>query len=82
MASLSTHGGHSAQVDMRLVVNGLSLPVKQMGRDFLLVDRPVNHPPADASVILRVDERERRWNVRLPEGISANSKRVLISKGG
>jgi hypothetical protein len=27
-----------------------------------------------------VDESERRWNVRLPEGISASSKRVAIAK--
>ena len=66
---------------MRLLVNGFSLAVTQMGRDFLLVETPVNHPPTDASVILQVDESERRWNVRLPEGISVASKRVVISKG-
>lgn len=66
---------------MRLLVNGFSIPVTQMGRDFLLVDAPVNHPPADASVILQVDESERCWNIRLPEGISQTSKRVLIAKG-
>jgi hypothetical protein len=50
-----------------------------MGPDFLLVDAPINHPPGDASVILKVDESERRWNVRLPDGISAESKRVAIA---
>jgi hypothetical protein len=63
---------------MRLLVNGLSLPVRQMGEDFLLVDHPVNHPPADASVVLCVDETERRWNIRLPAGLSAGSERVAI----
>lgn len=81
MAQLSNQGGHSAQVTMRLLVNGFSLPVKQMGRDFLLVDSPANHPPTDASLILKVDQSERCWNVRLPEGISATSKRVAIAKG-
>jgi hypothetical protein len=77
---LSGQGGHSAQVTMRLVVNGFSIPVTQMGRDFLLVDGPVNHPPADASLVLQVDQRERRWRVRLPQGISATSKRIAIAK--
>jgi hypothetical protein len=64
---------------MRLVVNGFSMLVKQMGQDFLLVDSPVNHPPGDASLILQVDQGKRCWHVRLPEGISAASNRVVIA---
>ena len=64
---------------MRLLVNGLSLPVLQMGEDFLLVEQPVNHPPATASVVMRVDEGERRWSVNLPQGISATTNRVAIT---
>jgi hypothetical protein len=64
---------------MRLLVNGLSIPVRQMGPDFLLVDSPVNHPPANASLILKVDQNKHRWNVRLPEGISSTSNRVAIA---
>jgi len=64
---------------MRLLVSGLSLPVLQMGEDFLLVDHPVNHPPATASVVLRVDESERGWPVRLPNGISTDTNRVEIA---
>ena len=79
MKVLSNHGGHSAQVNMRLLVNGLSLSVAQLGPDFVLVDAPVNHPPADASVVLQVDQSERRWNVRLPNGISAGTRKVRIA---
>ena len=50
-----------------------------MGPDFLLVDAPINHPPGNASLILQVDQSERRWDVNLPEGISAASKRVAIA---
>ena len=64
---------------MRLIVNGFSIPVRQMGRDFLLLDSPVNHPPADASLILQVDQSERSWNVHLPDGISTASHRVAIA---
>jgi hypothetical protein len=70
---LSSQGGHSAQVKMRLLFNGISLPIAQMGPGFLLVDEPIDHPPTDASVVLEIDQSERRWNVYLPKGISKNS---------
>jgi hypothetical protein len=76
---MMNQGGHSAQVNMQLLVNGGSVRVVQMGPDFLLVEEPFDHPPADASVVLRVDGSERRWNVLLPEGLSALSKRVAIA---
>jgi len=79
MIALSSQGGHSAQVKMRLLVNGGSIAVAQMGPDFLLVDAPINHPPGDATMVLQVDQSERRWDVRLPDGISAESKRVAIA---
>jgi hypothetical protein len=47
--------------------------------DFLLVDTPVNHAPTAATVVMQVDGSERRWNVRLPNGISAQNKRVQIA---
>jgi len=64
---------------MQLIVNGASIPVVQMGPDFLLVNRPIDHPPGVASLVLQVDESVRRWNVQLPDGISAHSKRVTIA---
>jgi len=79
MAALSSQGGHSAQVKMRLLVDGGSILVEQLGPDFLLVNAPIDHPPGDASVVLQVDQSERRWNVSLPHGISAASKRVAIA---
>jgi hypothetical protein len=77
--SLAGQGGHSAQVKMRLLVSGGSIRVVQMGPDFLLVDKPFDHPPAGASVVLQVDGSERRWNVVLPNGLSSGSKRVAIA---
>lgn len=67
---------------MKLLVNGLSLPVAQMGPDFVLLDEPVNHEPATAIMVLQVDSSERRWNVRLPDGISTTSTRVQIAAIG
>lgn len=76
---LLTQGGHSAQVNIRLLVNGLSLPVAQLGPDFLLMDTPINHAPTTATVVMQVDQSERRWNIHLPNGISAENKRVQIA---
>lgn len=78
---MATQGGHSADVKMRLLVSGRSFPVAQMGPDFVLLESPVNHPPAHASVELQVDQSKRSWNVLLPHGISADTKRVAIAAG-
>jgi hypothetical protein len=64
---------------MRLLVADSSVRVVQMGRDFLVVDEPFDHPPADARLVLQVDQSERIWNVLLPQGISSASKRVSIA---
>jgi hypothetical protein len=74
----SSHGGHSADVRINLILNGHSIPVAQLGPDFLLLDAPNDHPPGQASIVLRVDHSEDRWNVHLPNGISADTKRVAI----
>ena len=76
---ISSQGGHSALVNMRLLVNGHSLDVAQMGPDFVLLDTPVDLPPSAASLVLRVDQSERCWTVNLPNGISAGAKRVAIA---
>lgn len=64
---------------MQLLVNGSTIRVRQMGPDFLLVDKPINHPPGNANLVMHVDENERRWGVRLPDGMSADSDRVVIA---
>jgi hypothetical protein len=51
----------------------------QLGPDFLLLDASADHPPGPASILLRVDQSERQWDIRLPNGISAASKRVAIT---
>ena len=73
------YGAHSAQVEMRLIVNGTSIGITHKGRDFVVVESPTEYPPGEASILLKVDESESRWDVRLPDGISAGSKRVAIA---
>ena len=60
------------------VLDDGSIPVAQMGPDFLLLDAPFDYPPGNAGVVLQVDQSERRWDVRLPNGISAASNRVAV----
>jgi hypothetical protein len=73
-------GAHSAQVEMELLVNGSSIGITHMGPDYVLIESPTDHPPGDASIVLKVDGSQTRWNVRLPEGISKGSKRVALAR--
>jgi len=57
------------------------MPVAQLGPGVLLLDAPDECPPGDGSIVLRVDGSQRSWTVRLPNGISAGSKRVAIVAG-
>ena len=79
MIKSSGQGGPSAQVKMRLLLNGSSIPIVEMGPDFLVLESATEHPPGDATLELCVDANERRWKVRLPEGISGGSRTVAIS---
>jgi hypothetical protein len=78
LASYS-YTGHSADVKMHLVLNGRSLSVSQLGPDFLILEIPLDHPPATAVLFFSIDGNERTREVRLPEGISAGSRRVAIA---
>jgi hypothetical protein len=74
------HTGRSTDVSIQLLLNGLCLPVGQLGPDFLLLKSPHAHSPTEGTLVVRVDDNERRWQIRLPEGIPADSRRVVIAK--
>lgn len=65
---------------MQLFVNGASLPIAQLGPDFLILRKSIDHPPADAVIVMLVDGRERRWGVTLAEGLAADVERVTITQ--
>ena len=73
---------HSADVQMHLLVNGRVVNIGHLGPDYVIVDDPIDHPPADAQVFLSVDGKERRWHVRLVDGLSATQARTRISVTG
>ena len=64
---------------MQLRVNGQIFSIGQLGPDFLILDDPADHPPAEGEITLSVDGRERRWTVRLPDGIAAGALETRIS---
>ena len=72
------HVGHSAEVKMRLEIGDATLPVAQLGPDFLIVRTPVEHAPTDAVLYFSIDGNERRRDIHLPEGISAARTRTPI----
>ena len=64
---------------MRLIINGAAISITHMGPDFLFVESPADYPPCQATILLRVDDSESEWKVRLPEGISKGSSRVALA---
>jgi len=70
---------HSADVRIHLLVNGSALPVAQLGPTFLLLRTPTDHPPGDAEIRMSIDGHERRWGVRLIEGLSKERPRTPIA---
>ncbi len=64
---------------MQLLVNGSNIGIMQMGPDFLFIEPAVAHAAGEATIILKVDDTEKRWKIRLPEGIVAGSERVVIA---
>lgn len=65
---------------MRLVVGDVDLPIAQLGPDFLILETPADLSVNEAEIVLRVDANERRWSVRLPDGLSATAQRTRIAK--
>jgi hypothetical protein len=71
-------GGYSADVRMHLSVGGRILPIAQLGPDFIILDNPVDQPPASGEIVLRIDGGARLWPVHLPDGISADKPETRI----
>ncbi len=66
---------------MQLLVGGVELPIGQMGPDFLLLDKTMDHPPTVATIVFAVEgSEERRWKVSLPEGLAIGRDHVVIAK--
>ena len=49
---------HSADVQMRLSVNGHVMSIGHLGPNYVILDNPIDHPPADAEISMSVDGRD------------------------
>ncbi len=65
---------------MELRVNGHILPIAQMGFGSLILENSIEHPPTEAEIRVSIDGHERRWPVRLDEGLSAARLQTRISR--
>ena len=72
--------GRSAQVRMGLRLSGLVLPISHLGPSFLILNDPIDHPPADAEISMTIDGHEDCWTVHLPKGISPSVHRTALAK--
>ena len=79
MIADQNYGARSAQVEMHLIINGSSVSITHMGPDFLFIEGGDDHPSGQATIVLQVDDIERRWQVNLPDGISKASTRVALA---
>lgn len=76
MNALSPATGHSTNVRLQLIAGGRILELGQIGPESVILEETAELPPCEAQVVMYVDSFERRWQVYLPDGISADSRRV------
>jgi hypothetical protein len=50
----------------------------QIGPHYVIVAKPQNLPPCDAEVVMLVDGTEKRWPVRLVEGLCISTQKAAI----
>ena len=79
MGDNRTTPSYSARVCMNLHLNGSVLSISHLAPAYLILSKPIDHPPTQAEIAISVDGRESRWAVELPEGLSATSRRTSIS---
>ena len=65
-------------ITIDLLIEGLSLPVAQLGPDFIFLKEPLECPPVEGVLVMTVDGNEQRWPVALPEGAVKGKECVRI----
>jgi hypothetical protein len=65
---------------MRLHVNGHTMIVGHLGPSYVIVDDPIDHPPADAELTVSIDGEARRWPLCLPDGASSSRRCIRLAR--
>lgn len=71
---------HSSVADFQLLVQGQSYDVVQVAPEFLILATPTEIPPGPAELVIRLEGRETRRRLTLPDGASRGSARVGIRR--
>ena len=69
---------YSAEVQLDLVIEGRSIPLAQISRDWIVLREPMDLEPGFGEVVATIDGNERRWPVSLTEGSCATAAKVAI----
>jgi hypothetical protein len=72
--------GHSAEVQIHLVLKGTILPVSHLGPDYVRLRESAEVPPCEGQIVLVIDGHESRWPVRLPEGLQPGQGRIPVER--
>ena len=70
--------GYSADVSLDLILDGRSIPLAQIGRDWIVLRKPTDLEPGPGEVVATIDGIERRWSVELNEGSHTATAKVAI----
>lgn len=72
---------YSTVAEFELVVNQTRYDVEEVAPEFLTLATPADIPAGDADLYIRVEgEDELHRRIRLPQGASADSPRVVIER--
>ena len=68
----------SAVADFELTVGERSFSVAQIAPNFIIMETAAEIPPGPATLFIRIEGRETRRTLELPDGATAASTRVRI----
>jgi hypothetical protein len=80
MVSAPQHNGYSSNVELNLEIRGRLLALHAIGPDLITLREGYEAPPGPATVIMRVDGREDRWSVLLPDGLLKGERTARVEQ--
>ena len=80
MIQPSQTNGYSSTVDLSLELVGETISLHAIGPDLITLREAYEAPPGPATVVMRVDGRERRWSVLLVDGLRPDSKIARVER--
>src|SRR5688572_21645336 len=73
MIQASQPNGYSSDVELTLALRDARLSLSAIAPDSITLRECYEAPPGPATVLMKVDGREHRWNVYLTDGLKLGS---------